>query len=99
MLLLGILILTDRSNWTFKFHHIVLRALHENVTIFAYLNRIVPNGRDGTLAIHNATYLVALVETAFNIPFEYPFRGVPPTHTNENLFTGIMCASEFSKAK
>lgn len=99
MLLLGILTLTDSSNWTFKFLHIVLRALHENVTIFAYLGRVVPNGRDGTLAIHNVTYLVALVETAFNISFEYPFGRMLPAHANEDLFTGIMCASEFSKAK
>ncbi len=63
MLLLGILTLTDSSSWTFKFLHIVLRALHENVTIFAYLNRVVPNGRDGTLAIYSAAYLVALIST------------------------------------
>ncbi len=55
MLLLGILTLTDGSIWTFKFLHVVMRALHENVTILAYLNRVVPNGRDGTLAIHNVT--------------------------------------------
>jgi transposase len=55
MLLLGILTLTDRSNWTFKFLHIVMEALHENIAIFAYLDRVVPNGRDGTLAIYNAT--------------------------------------------
>jgi len=66
MLLLGILTLTDSSNWTFKFLHIVLRALHENVTIFAYFSRVVPNGRDGTLAIHNAAYLVALIDTTMD---------------------------------
>jgi hypothetical protein len=63
MLLLGILTLTDSSNWTFKFLHIVMRALHENVTIFAYLNRVVPNGRDGTLAIYIVAFLVAHVST------------------------------------
>ena len=74
MLLLGILTLTDSSNWTFEFLYIVLRALHEDVAIFAYLNRVVPNGRDGTLAIHNAAYLVALIEATLDIPFQYPFR-------------------------
>ena len=99
MLLLGILTLTDSSNWTFKFLHIVLRALNENVTIFAYPNRVVPNGRDGVLAIHNAAYLVALVETSFDIPFQNPYRRFFSAQIMENLFTGIMSASEFPEAK
>lgn len=55
MFLLGILILTDRLIWTFKFLHIVLRALYLSVAADAYLSRITPNGRGDTLVIHDVT--------------------------------------------
>ncbi len=44
----GILILTDHSNQSFGFLHIVLRALYPSVTADAHLSRITPNGRGST---------------------------------------------------
>ena len=47
---------------TFKFLHIVLRALHFSVAADAYLSRITPNGRGDTLVIHD----VASCRTTIN---------------------------------
>src|SRR5450759_950708 len=65
MFLLGTLILTNCLIQTFKFLHIVLRALNLSVAADAYLSRITPNGRGDTLVIHD----VASCRTSFADPY------------------------------
>src|SRR5450759_4943121 len=65
MFLLGTLILTNCLIQTFKFLHIVMRALNLSVAADAYLSRITPNGRGDTLVIHD----VASCRTSFADPY------------------------------